>query len=333
MSLDPRRLVERLHALETTAEAPSRYVVGLSGGLDSMVLLHALSVARKTGLTSVLVSAVHIDHQLQSDSASWSTFCVAEASRLGIECRVLQVDVDCDSGKGIEAAARVARYRALQEGLRLNDWLLSAHHRDDQAETVLLNLMRGSGPAGIAGIASIRPLSPGWVARPLLDVTREQLEAYGEEQGINWVDDPSNLDRDIDRNYLRHEVMPRLRERWPDAARSLARSARHSSAATDVLEELAQQDLQALNTPASVIPIAGLLNLSAARQRNVLRHALRRLGLPTPSTVQLTRVFEELVPARDDANPEVIWPGAAVRRYRDRLYMLPGHFAATTGGC
>ena len=323
MSFDTRRLVERLQALERSATVPSRYVVALSGGLDSMVLLHALSVAQKTGLVATPVQALHVDHQLHPGSASWSAFCADEAGRLGIDCVVLQVDVPRDAGKGVEAAAREVRYRAIQAHLLQGDWLLSAHHCDDQAETVLLRLLRGSGPAGIAGIAPIRPLSPGWLARPLLDITRKQLEVYGKEQRVRWIDDPSNLDCDIDRNYLRHAVMPRLRERWPDAARSLARSARHSSGAAGALEELAEQDLQTLNTPASIIPIADLLNLSAARQQNLLRYALRRLDLPTPSTVQMARVFEELIPARDDANPEVVWPGAAVRRYRDRLYLLP----------
>ena len=323
MSFDSRRLAERLHALEAIAEAPTRYVVALSGGLDSMVLLHALLAAQKSGRSSVPVTALHVNHQLQPESSQWSAFCAAEADRLGTHCKVFQVDVDRDSGTGIEAAAREVRYQAMQTQLRQGDWLLSAHHCDDQAETVLLRLMRGSGPAGIAGIAPIRPLSPGWLVRPLLDVTREQLEDYCEEHTIQWIDDPSNLDCDIDRNFLRHKILSRLRERWPDAVRSLARSARHSGAATEMLEELAEQDLCLDRGEASAIPIAELLRLSAARQRNVLRFAVRQRGLPTPSTAQLSRVFDELIPARDDANPEVVWPGVAVRRYRDRLYLLP----------
>ena len=228
-----------------------------------------------------------------------------------------------ESGKGPEASAREARYTALHAELEHNDWLMSAHHREDQAETLLLNLVRGSGPAGIAGIGAMRRFGPGWLARPLLEFGRASLVDYAERQKLQWVDDPSNADRRFDRNFLRHEVLPRLKSRWPDIAARLERSAQHAGEASLLLANLANIDLDALGGRPQRLPIDGLLGLSEARQRNLLRHALRRLGLSTPTAMQLSRILVDVIPAREDAQPLVTWPGASVRRYRNGLYLLP----------
>jgi len=319
-------LQDTLSVLEAAAGKPSRYVVAFSGGLDSTVLLHALQpVAQNAG---VEVLAIHVDHGLQPESADWSRHCEATASGLGVAYRSLAVTVQLESGRGPEASAREARYTALHAQLEIGDWLLSAHHREDQAETLLLNLVRGTGPAGIAGIGELRRFGPGWLARPMIDVERSALEEYARRHELDWIEDPSNADRRFDRNFLRHEVLPRLRSRWPDISARLQRSARNASEASQLLSELAAIDLDSLGGRPQRLPIDGLLVLSAARQRNLIRFALRKLGLSTPTAMQLARVLDELIPARADAQPLVKWPGAAVRRYRNAVYLLPENLQA-----
>jgi tRNA(Ile)-lysidine synthase len=322
VSFGPAILAEYLAELENIAGRPARYVIAFSGGLDSTVLAHALAQC-----SDVPVLAIHIDHALQTDSANWSEHCAQIAAALEIEFLSLSVNVQLESGKGPEASARDARYAALQAELNAGDWLLSAHHREDQAETLLLNLIRGSGPAGVAGIGNIRRFGAGWLVRPMLNVDRADILQHASDQGLQWIEDPSNTDRRFDRNFLRHEVLPRLKERWPDIATRLQRSAGHAGEASQLLIELAAIDLESLGSRAARLPIDGLAELSAARQRNVIRFALRGLGLSTPTAVQLDRILNEVIPARLDAQPLVSWPGAAVRRYRNGLYLLPENLA------
>lgn len=321
MTLSAGILLQQLGELEAVAGKPSRYVVAYSGGLDSTVLLHALlSLREELGIPIV---AIHIDHGLHADSGSWSEHCRLIAEDLGVDYLCRSVTVQLESGKGPEASARDARYTALHAELEYDDWLLSAHHREDQAETLLLNLVRGSGPPGIAGIGAIRRFGPGWLARPLLAIDRASLVEYANSEALHWVDDPSNADRRFDRNFLRHEVLPRLKSRWPDISARLQRSAQHAGEASELLANLAEIDLESLGGRPERLPIDGLLELSTARQRNLLRYALRCLGLPAPTAVQLQRIQNELIPARQDAQPLVDWPGASVRRYRNGLYLLP----------
>lgn len=319
MSFTSGQLLEQLAALRTEIPAPSRYVLAYSGGLDSTVLAHALA----SSAPDVPVIAVHIDHGLHPESGRWSKHCRDFAAELGIEFRGREVAVQLESGKGPEASAREARYSALHVEIEPGDWLLSAHHREDQAETLLLNLVRGSGPAGIAGIGAVRRFGSGWLVRPLLHVDRAALQRYADTHGLQWLDDPSNTDRRFDRNFLRHEVLPRLKTRWPDIAARLQRSARHAGEAAALLADLAAIDLDTLGGRAERLPVDGLRALPRARQRNLVRHALRVCGLSTPTALQLDRVLDEILPAREDAQPHIAWPGASVRRYRNGLYLLP----------
>lgn len=319
MTFSPELLKAHLAELENQAGKPLRYVIAFSGGLDSTALAHALSRAR----TGVPIIAIHIDHRLHEDSARWSEHCDTFAQSLGIEYRSREVTVQLDSGKGPEASAREARYTALHAELEHGDWLLSAHHREDQAETLLLNLVRGSGPAGIAGIGAIRRFGPGWLARPLLHNDQESLHDYAKLHGLDWIDDPSNTDQRFDRNFLRHDVLPRLKARWPDIAARLQRSAAHAGEAATLLSNLAAIDLEALGSRPAHLPIDGLLGLSPGRQKNLLRYSLRLLGLSTPTALQLERILGDVIAAREDAQPQVSWPGTSVRRYRNGLYLLP----------
>lgn len=321
MTLDAGNLRQQLGTFEAVAGEPARYVVAFSGGLDSTALLHALVTVRDS--LSAPIVAIHIDHGLQPASGAWSEHCGRVAAAWGVQFLSRSVTVQLESGKGPEASARDARYAAMHAEIGHRDWLLSAHHLEDHAETLLINLIRGSGPMGIAGIGRIRKFGPGWLLRPLLDCSRDSLLAYAQNEGLQWLDDPSNIDRRFDRNFLRHEILPRLKTRWPDISARLQRSARNAGEAAELLTSFAELDLEMLGGNAGRLPLDRLAQLSIARQKNLLRHALRTLGLSTPTALQLERILEEVIPARGDAQPLLTWPGTAVRRHRNRLYLLP----------
>lgn len=319
MSFDADSLLRSLTDLHGERR-PSRYLVAWSGGLDSTVLLHALWDGRHRHGTPIV--AVHVNHELQTEAAAWEEKCRRFADKLGVAYLSRTVAVPGHSGS-LEAAAREARYRALLDLVEEGDSVLSAHHEGDQAETLLLNLMRGSGPAGLAGIGAIQPFGAGLLVRPLLKVSRQEIAAYAGERGLAWTDDPSNSDLRFDRNYLRREIVPRLRDRWPAASASIGRSAELLAEAAELLTELAAIDLKALGDEPRRLAIAGLLRLSPARQRNLLKLAIRRSGLPAAPGTRLHQVVDEMIPAAADAQPVVRWPGGELRRYRDTLYLLP----------
>jgi len=301
--------------------------VALSGGLDSMVLLHlAHEAAREAGLP---LFAFHVHHGLSPNANAWHAHCAAACAALGIVFD--QREVTVEKGKsGVEAAARKQRYAALGDMCRAHggDLLLTAHHLDDQAETVLLQLLRGSGPAGLSGMdaANRAPTLLGddriVMARPLLAVARAELEAYAAAQQIAWVEDESNTDPRYARNALRHQVMPVLAQAFPGFQRRIARSGAHAASSQRLLDALAAQDLQvcldgdALNLPR-------LRTLSADRINNLLRFWFAQRGLGMPSTAWLEQMVAQLTSAREDAQPLVAHPGVDVRRYRDRLLLVP----------
>jgi tRNA(Ile)-lysidine synthase len=317
---------QAFHGLRTEY-APSRIAVALSGGLDSMVLLHlACDAARAAGLP---LFAFHVHHGLSPNADAWRAHCAAAAAALGVDfdCR----DVAVEKGKsGVEAAARKQRYAALGEMCRAHGvgLLLTAHHLDDQAETVLLQLFRGSGPAGLSGMdASNR--APGLlgdaelvIARPLLAVARSELETYAAQHQIAWVEDESNTDPRYTRNALRHQVMPVLAQAFPGFQRRIARSSAHAQSAQRLLIELAEQDLSAcLDGDAIVLPRLRLF--SRDRIDNLLRHWFSQRGLGMPSTAWLEQMVAQLLSAREDAQPLVSHPEVDARRHRDRLYLVP----------
>jgi tRNA(Ile)-lysidine synthase len=323
VTLSSTSLLQELAALTEDASPAKRLVVAFSGGLDSTVLLHALSSAA----LDVPILAVHVDHGLQSDSEQWRAKCEVIAADFAVEFRSERVHLDDFRAQGVEAAAREARYHVFASHMQAGDWILSAHHRDDQAETLLLNLVRGAGPAGLAGIAKVRPFGEGWLARPLLQFSRSDLQDYATLHDLSWLEDPSNIDQRFDRNFLRHEILPKLESRWPEAARCLQRSSTIASDAATLLDELAEVDVVALSNDErgeriDRLRIDGLGTLSLARQRNVLRYAVRRMALPLPSAAHVDRVLNEVVAAREDAEPVVRWQGAEIRRYRNFLYLL-----------
>jgi len=300
---------------------PRRYLIAYSGGLDSTVLLHAL--ARQAPALDVSLAAVHIHHGLQALADGWLDHSMAQCAALAVPCQALRVSVARDSGEGLEASARRARYQAIAGVMEEGDMLLTAHHQDDQAETLLLQLLRGSGVAGLAAMAPVKPFARGWHARPLLDFSRQQLQRYAEAMQLHWIDDPSNFDTSLERNHLRQRVMPLLHERNPAVAATLSRSARHFAEATELLEELAEVDLPgARGSREGSLSVSALLSLSPARQRNLLRHWIRTAGFPLPDSRHLQCICDEVLPAALDSTPLVHWSGAEVRRYRDALFVM-----------
>jgi tRNA(Ile)-lysidine synthase len=312
-------------SLSPWRQAPA-WRVALSGGLDSTVLLHLLvQLARREILPNI--SAIHVHHGLQAAAEPWPAHCQALCKRLDVPLVVRRVEVP--QGASLERAAREARYAAFVEELGDGEVLLTAQHRDDQAETLLFRLLRGAGVRGLAGMPVSRALGRGALVRPLLQCSRAELEAYARAQGLEWVEDPSNADIRYARNYLRQQVMPLLTTHWPQAPGNLARSAAHLREAEELLAELARQDLAATQTssPFSWLPLpslelAPLLGLSPARQRNALRHWLAPLT-ELPDSDHWAG-WRDLCAAAGDAAP--IWRLARgeLRRADGRLWWLAG---------
>ena len=299
----------------------ARLCVALSGGVDSVALLHAAH-ALVSGEPGLRLRALHVDHGLQQQSKDWTAHCRMQCDGLGVSLRVLDLELDVPKGASVEAEARRVRYAALAAALEPGECLLTGHHADDQLETVLLQLFRGAGVAGLAAMPARAPLGPGFHLRPLLQVERSQLEAYATASGLDWVEDPMNRECRYDRSYLRHAVLPAVRTRWPALARTVGRSARHMAAAQGLLDVLAEVDGGPLVDVDGRLELASLVALSRDRQVNVLRWWIVRQGLGVPSTARLESILRDVVPARHDAQPVVTWPTGEVRRYRGRLYAM-----------
>lgn len=318
-AVDPAgaRLAETL-----AAELPQieRLLIAFSGGLDSRVLLHRL--ASDAGLRGrYALQAVHVDHQLQAASGAWAGQCAAVCQALAVPLQTLRITVRPAPGISLEAAARQARYGVLAALMDARTALVTAHHQGDQAETVLLALLRGAGPRGLAAMPWLARFATGWLWRPLLDYSRSALLAYARRHDLRWLDDPSNADTRFARNYLRHRVLPELHRRWPAAERVLARAAGQCAEASALLDELATLDYQRV-AAAAELSVSRLRELGPARQRNLLRRWLRGRGLPVPGSAVLERIITDGVAVSRDRRPLIHWPGGEVRRYRDRLYAL-----------
>lgn len=300
----------------------SAWHIAFSGGLDSTVLLHLLANAKDLPP----LSAIHIHHGLQAAADAWPAHCQSVCDALGVPLRIMRVHVQ--PGASLERAARDARYQAFAEVTGAGEVLLTGQHRDDQAETLLFRLLRGAGVRGLAAMPAHRPLAGGHLVRPLLGVSRIELEAYAHEHRLQWIEDPSNADPRFSRNYLRHRVFPTLIERWPQALTSLARTAEHLSEAQALLEELAGMDLQGADQPSPFpwlplpsLVLAPLRELSDARQRNALRHWLTPLTRLPDSDHWAS--WYSLRDAKGDAQPLWRLADGELHRCAERIWWVP----------
>jgi tRNA(Ile)-lysidine synthase len=315
----PPALADVLHRLGLSSATP--LTVAFSGGLDSCVLLHALGHLRES--LGLQLRAVHVDHGLHAHSADWARQAQQACARLNIPCTVECVQVTQIRGHGLEDAARRARYACLARHVGPGEVLLTAHQADDQAETVLLQLLRGTGVHGLAAMPAVTLFHQGRLARPLLDFTRQQLAVYAQQENLQWIDDTSNQDLRFSRNYLRQQVFPLLEAHWSEASRRVARSAGMAAEAAELLDELAEADWNGCRgVEEGRLSVSALRGLTPPRQRNLVRYWLRRQGFLTPTAMHLDQVLAQVMRDPPSNRAVIRWPGAEVCRYRDELIAL-----------
>ncbi len=327
MTPSARAVARALEALPGACPGVRTWVVAYSGGRDSTALLHATrAFAAARGDT---VRAVHVNHGLQPAARDFERHCAAVCRRWGIPLERMRRESDPAPGQGPEAQAREIRMRALRRHAQPGVAILLAHHRDDQAETLLLQLLRGAGVAGTAAMPACRDWGDGRLARPLLDVSRQEIEEYVRAHRLAYLEDPSNRDTGIDRNFLRHELWPVLEARWPSASRTLARAARHHAHAAHLLDERAGQDLGDADT----IAVESLASLSPERQANLVRFWIARQGFPVPGERRLLRWLDTVHAAAADRVPAEHFEAYRMYRWRGHLHLEPRPPAVPEGRC
>jgi len=298
-----------------------RLRIAFSGGLDSVVLSHSLLSLRE----QYSLMLWHVNHGLQSNADAMEDFARQWAEQYDLEFKTQRLKLDPSPGN-LEARARDARYGLFAQGMQAGDVLLTAHHANDQAETLLLNLMRGSGVAGLRAIAEQRSLGAGMLIRPLLNLGRDEIHAYARANGLNWIDDPSNASERFDRNFLRHRVMPLIEQRWPAAVRSMRRASGWQQEAYELISQLARDDLARLGRCESfsshpALDVAELIQLPSARARNLIRYWIEQAAMQPPGSRKLNQLLSQLN-ARRDAMPSIHAQSYSLRIYRSRLYLV-----------
>ena len=294
-------------------------VIAYSGGVDSQVLLHALSTLHQQGNLKNLLSVHHVNHGLSENAKQWQQMAEHTCQQLGLPLTISQVEVKAQPQQSLEALARDARYQALTTGSPGNALIVTGHHQDDQAETFLLALKRGAGLKGLSAMSPELALGSQLLVRPLLDIRRRDIEEYAWQHQLSWVEDESNQDTAYDRNFLRHEILPLLNRRWPSFTETVKRSAEHCQEGQSLLTELAQQDFELCACADDVMLIAELKKLSRARFNNLLRYFLLRQQSLMPSAEQLNQVFKQMSAARDKM-PAVKVGNNWLRRFKDKLF-------------
>jgi tRNA(Ile)-lysidine synthetase, N-terminal domain/tRNA(Ile)-lysidine synthetase, C-terminal domain len=318
-------MIDRLQAeVFTILDAqlqPGPLLVGYSGGLDSRVLLELMAryVAVKPGFS---LQAIHVHHGLNPKADEWLQHCQTVCAVLDVPLIARHAILEKKARESLEDVARQARYDLFREHLATGGFLLTAHHQDDQLETLLLALKRGSGPRGLSAMPRHIAFASGHLIRPLLSFDRRQLAEWAHNQHLSWIEDDSNQNEQFDRNFLRHSVIPLLRERWPEIAATTSRTASLCAEQESLLDEITALDLNTVKYRDGSLQIAHLAVLSPARRHQLLRYWLRELTGTVPTQSQLHKIWPEVALAREDAMPELIWQKGSVRRYQQRLYQL-----------
>lgn len=314
-------LLNTLHDFCTHHGRDTTCWVAYSGGLDSHVLLSACVKLRS--MHPLKLRAIHVNHGLSPSAASWADHCTAICQAYGVNLVLPRIQVCRSAGESLEEVARELRYAAFAQYLADGDVLLTAHQQDDQAETVLLQLLRGAGPKGLAAMSPVKSLGRGLHGRPLLAFPRSFLQQYAGENQLSFIEDESNANLKLTRNFIRHEVLPLLKRRWPTATQILSRVAEHCAETHALLEQETEQDLTELQGEGShTLSIKKLLQYSPAKQRFLLRQWIYRLNYPVPDTKKMQTIQRNVLTARSDAAPCVQWQNVELRRYRDELYIL-----------
>jgi tRNA(Ile)-lysidine synthase len=302
-------------------------LIAYSGGIDSQVLLHCLASLKQQQLINTDIRVCHINHGLSKNAQKWQKFAKAQCLQLNFPLEIIAVNVQAQPQKSLEALARDARYNALKSVAQQNDLIVTGHHIDDQAETFLLALKRGSGLKGLSAMQSEIKFGQQCLVRPLLNISRADIEAYAKAHQLIWIEDESNNDDRFDRNFLRHQIFPLLNERWSSFNKTLARSADHCLEAQQLLDELAEQDLaicsaNSVSTLANTLKVSALLELSQARLNNLLRYFLSLHQVLMPSSQQLQQICWQLS-AEIDKSPVVQLADCCLRRFKGELYLTP----------
>jgi len=304
----------------TELDQAGHVYVGYSGGVDSHVLLHLCASIKNLNNK---MTAVYVHHGLQAAAEVWAGHCQQTAANLGVAFKLLRVNARALPGESPEEAARNARYQALQALMNTNDVLLIGQHREDQLETVLMQLFRGGGLPGLSGMPERMAFGRGVMLRPLLNVAKTAISDYAVAHGLSWVEDPSNLSLDYDRNFLRNTVAPLLKQRWPSLDKTVARSARHCADAQVLVSTVAEElFLPVFNAADKTLTISRLQQHNNARQQLIIRQWFQRLGLKMPAQGFVERILAEVLAARVDSDPLLSGPSYCVRRYRNKLYCL-----------
>ncbi|MEQ1531535.1 MAG: tRNA lysidine(34) synthetase TilS, partial [Methylococcales bacterium] len=312
-------LSEHLASALTQIQANAHIYVGYSGGVDSHVLLHLCAAYKKQHK----ITAVYIHHGLQAEAEAWAQHCQGIADELGVGFLMLRVNAWPQPGQSPEEGARNARYSALKALLAEGDVLMLAQHREDQLETVLLQLFRGSGLRGLSGMPEAIGFGKGLMLRPLLSASKQSLVDYAQAKQLRWVEDPSNQSNDYDRNFLRNAVLPLIKQRWPACDKTVARAATHCADAQVLLNELAEQLFAGVFNPAQqTLQIPELLKLPMSKQQLVIREWFQALGLKMPAQAFVQRILQEVIAAQPGRDPVLAGQGYALRRYRQHLYCV-----------
>lgn len=306
---------------------PGHYRVAFSGGLDSLVLLHLLSEIREQMPSGF--SAAHINHGLHDNADHWQAQCERICADLGVELVTRKVNARDNKGESPEAWARQLRYQQLESLMDPDDVLLTAHHRDDQAETVLLQLFRGGGPAGLSAMPVFKAFGPGWHCRPLLEFSRNEIRQYAICAQLEWIEDESNQDLNPDRNFIRHKILPVIQERWPAVTKTLSRVAEHQSSAHTLLGVLATLDYENVRGEhMQAVRMGPLRDLRDDRIINCLRYWFELNQVPVPGSVHMQHILNDLIHGREDNMACVNWGKTEVRKYQGKLvvmHVLPEH--------
>ncbi|MGD9109005.1 MAG: tRNA lysidine(34) synthetase TilS [Gammaproteobacteria bacterium] len=300
----------------------NKILIAYSGGVDSHVLLHAIAQLRQE-FPELKLKAVHIHHGLFEAANQWAQHCRQICDELKVELQIINVKVERAQGVSVEEAARAARYAALEKLLQRNDVLITAHHADDQAETCLLQFLRGAGIKGLASMPSVVNFAAGFLARPFLSISRQEILQYAQKNKLFWIEDHSNHDLNFTRNFLRYKIMPEFRKRWPNINKTIMRVANNCSDANELLKDLAVQDIKKLKGQVkNTLSISKLKKLSFRRQKNVLREWIDAQNFRLPSAIKLQHIVNDVINARTDATPCIAWGEAEIRSYQDDLYIM-----------